>query len=642
MNDLNLTGYESLGSDINKSKGSSSPENKEGIVSQKLPELTLDMDDAEIIKLTTKWEKDWTDSAVKSEWEAQIEENEKYWLGKQFEDPKAVKQRAMVDNLIFESLETFLPQATRRNPDPLVTLDSTEQTDPVKEKYVLKVKNRLSDLADKNKLRLKLKKGARHWAIYQLGISKFGWDLDHDMPTNRIVRPKRIILDPGATIDEDGYTGNRIGEYRKLEAEKILGIIGKQDDQLNPETGDVSRKGNAEAIAKIKELVKDDNLATEISFIEWWTPSYICWKLESTVLMKKKNPHWNYDKVGTESSVDTYGNEVPATNEIKGINHFSTPKMPYSFLSIFNLGDQPMDKTSLIGQNLANQDKINKRDKQIDKNADRMNGGLVVSLARSGLTKEQASGVARALRKGGVVVIPDGSPREAIDQYNPVGLPADIFNDRNDTRMRLRDIFGVSGSSQAGLKAEDTVRGKIISRSLDTDRIGGGVTEYLEQWADEWYNWYLQLLYIYDKDFQFVEGAVPPKVSVSVKEGSLLPKDSTSIANQALELAKMNRISNIDLYERLEWPNAKEVAANIWLESQAPQLLFADNPMVQQVIQMQQESAKMEAEQNTQKEEKMMNKKQDNELEKEMLKESMKKVSEGGRSLLSKVPQTGG
>ena len=57
------------------------------------------------------------------------EENEKYWLGKQYEGPVDEKARPMVDNLIFESLETFLPRATKRNPEPLVTLDNSEKSD---------------------------------------------------------------------------------------------------------------------------------------------------------------------------------------------------------------------------------------------------------------------------------------------------------------------------------------------------------------------------------------------------------------------------------------------------------------------------------------------------------------------------------
>ena len=57
-------------------------------------------------------------------------------------------------------------------------------------------------------------------------------------------------------------------------------------------------------------------------------------------------------------------------------------------MEIFNLGTQPVDDTSLIGQNLSNQDLVNKRLRQMDKNIDDMNGGVIVSLERSGMTKE--------------------------------------------------------------------------------------------------------------------------------------------------------------------------------------------------------------------------------------------------------------
>ena len=637
-NDTGITAYESLGADINKQKGETAPETKQGVVSDKLPELTLEMADEEIIKLTTKWEKSWKDSAKKAEWEKQIEENEKYWLGQQFDKPQADKSRAMVDNLIFESLETFLPQATRRNPEPLVTLDATIDTTPQYEAFVQKTKNRLADLADKNKIRLKLKKAARHWAIYQLGVAKFGWNLDRDIPTVKILRPQRVILDPDSTIDEDGYTGERIGEYRKLTASKILSLIGDKA----PEAG--SEEGPSSARRAIDEVAKD-NLATEVQFQEWWTPTYMCWVLGKTVLLKKKNPHWNYDMPAVETQVDIYGNEMPGTEEQLGHNHFSSPDMPYSFLTVFNLGDQPMDKTSLISQNLANQDLINKRNRQITKNADGMNGGVVVSLARSGLTATQAKNVTEALRKGGVIVIPDGSPREAIDRYPAPALPPDIYNQLADTRARLRDIFGVKGSSQAGLEGEDTVRGKIISRGLDTDRIGGGVTEYLEQFADDIYNWFLQLLYVYDTGFQFVPETVPPKIIVSVKEGSLLPKDSTTIANQALELAKLNRISTLDLFKRLEYPNPEELAANVWLEQNAPHILYKNNPLVQEVILQQQMAAQAQGEaevaardQETANQTNESAQSHQQNLETEALKGQMKLREGAQKSLLSQVP----
>jgi len=138
------------------------------------------------------------------------------------------------------------------------------------------------------------------------------------------------------------------------------------------------------------------------------------------------------------------------------------------------------------------------------------------------------------------------------------------------------------------------VRGKILNKGMDTDRIGGGVSEYLEQFADDIYNWILQLLYVYDDDFQFPPGVKPPKLNISVKEGSLLPKDSTTIANQAIELSAAGKMSTLDLYKRLEYPNPEEMAANAWLEINAPQLLFKNNEDVQQALGIQAEEAQAE------------------------------------------------
>lgn len=553
----------SLGADVNKQKREDD-NLQDGIISEKLPELVLEMEDDEIIKLTRNWEKIWDKSSKKDEWIKQCEESEKYWLGKHYATTQ--ESRPMVDNLIFESLETYLPQMTRRNPEPLVTVDNREEQKEINDKLVEKVKNYLGDLADKNKLRLKLKKAGRYWALYMLGVAKMGWSLDEDMPTTKIIKPSKLILDPDAYIDEDGYTGNRIGEKRKMEAGKLISIIG--DDKKAKE---------------IKDLVKDD-LSTDIQFTEWWTQEYLCWVMGSKVLLKRKNPHWNYKEEKEVENVDDYGNTTMESKQSDGINHFVSPRMPYVFLSVFNIGDRPMDRTSLIMQNLANQDLLNKRNKQIDQNCDRLNGGLVVSKGRSGLTESQAKNATSALRKGGVIVIPDGSPREAIDSFVGQSLPPDVYNQLQDTRNRLRDIFGTRGSSAAGLETENTVRGKIMNRGLDTDRIGGGVSEYLEQFADDIYNWFVQLLYVYDDAFRFVEGSKPPRLTVSVKEGSLLPKDSTTISNQAIDLCMGGKMSMIDMYKRLEYPNPEEIAANVWLEQNAPQLLFKNNPEIQQMF----------------------------------------------------------
>ena len=606
-----LDAFYSLGANVNKRRGDEGRENAEGVIGIRLPELELDKSDEDLVKLADTWERTWNESDVKQKWEQAGEENEKYWKGEHFNRPSADKSRAMVDNVIFEGLETYLPQVTRRNPEPMVVLAACEETDQAKQDFAHAIQLELGEIADEVKLRLKLKGAARHQSIRLLGAIKLGWDLDNDRPAVKVVRPQRLILDPEAATDEDGYTGDRLGEHKRLPAWKIVALIEKDEKQ----------KDNVEYI--MNELAKGD-MATMIGFVEWWTVDSMFWKCGSRVLLKRKNPHWNYDEeltsavtgeseqgVGIEQPMETpqEAPELPQGTPVapilpqadatapqeprKGVNHFKSRRMPYVLLSIFNLGKQPVDATSLMGQNLANQDLINKRNKQIDRNADNANSGMVVSLERSGLTKDQATRVADAIRKGGVVTIPAGNPQEAVYKPPQGEIPLYVYNQLVDTRQRIRDIWGTRGSSPAGIESETTVRGKIISRGLDTDRIGGGISEYLEQMADDIYNWVVQLLYVYDDRFQeqFASGVVPPRLKISVKEGSLLPKDSASIANQAIELSTAGKMSLIDLYKRLDYPNPEQLATNVWLEVNAPELLFANDERVQQVMQQRQQVA---------------------------------------------------
>lgn len=606
---LLVDAFYSLGKGINKRSGDTQNENIEGIIGERLPELTLEQSDESLIALSNAWEKSWNDSDVKSKWMAMGDEAEKYWKGEHYNKPAVENSRSVVDNVIFEGLEVYLPQVTRRNPEAMVSLAvGVDQSEPNRA-YAQALQLELGELADDLKMRLKLKGAARNWSVRLLGVVKFSWDLDNDRPGMKVVRPTKMILDPNATVDEDGYTGERLGQHRKLPAWQLVALI-------------EATQGDAAVKTKIEELVNQE-MATEVGFIEWWTPEYMFWKMGNEILLKRKNPHFNYPQQAPElteapAEQQPIGLEpeapIPAPNAgpalpqmpdvqptqpaapVEPMNHFATPRMPYIFLSVYNLGTQPVDVTSNISQNLANQDLINKRIKQIDKNADTANNGMVVSLERSGLNKDQAKGVTTALRNGGVVAIPAGAPQEAIYKPPMQELPAYVYNQLVDTRNRVRDIWGVRGSAPAGMATETTVRGKILNKNSDTDRIGGGISEFLEQFADDAYNWLVQLLYVYDDRFvnAAAQGTPIPKVKISVKEGSLLPKDSTTIANQAIELSAAGKMSLIDLYKRLDYPNPEELAANVWLEANAPELLFKEDPRIQQVMQARQQAAQQQ------------------------------------------------
>ena len=582
--------FYSLAGGANKIKDPAKKEITEGVFDAQ-DELSLDISDEELIKLSREWNKKWNEYYNKDIKEMQ-EQNEKYWLGKHYEGVLYKgSNRPIQDNVIFEALETFLPMANKAKPEPLVTADNTDEGN----NFSKSVQKMLVYHADRLRLKLRLKRVLRYWAIYLLGVAKLSWsESDNDIAID-VLRPQTLILDPDATIDDDmEYTGEYIGQYK----DDIASILAERFP---------------EQASFINEVTKG-KLGSKVKYIEWWSDEYVFWTYMDKVLGKAKNPHYNYEKI--QLVTDKMGNQSPQV--VTGSNHFTLPKMPFVFLSVFNLGKHPYDDTSLIGQNLSNQDIINKRNKQIDRNVDEMNGGWVVSGANSGLTREQASQASDGIRKGATIYIPEGEPRQAIERMTGTGLPADVYQDLKDKREELKNIFGIKGSTAQGTIQDRTVRGKAQIKMQDQDRVGGQIVEYIEQFADQVYNWMVQMMYVYyDQphsasiigseravDFVTVKNSdFKYKLTVSVREGSLLPKDEASKAEQAIALGMKGMMDPVTMYDRLDFSNPRESAKKLYLWRTTPEMLFQGDA---QIAQIEEQKAQMVKENAAQEHEKML------------------------------------
>jgi len=557
-----LDSWFSLGDRTNKDKAFSD-EQKEGPETPELPELELSMDESELKALKKKWEAKWIE--YKPKIEAIQQENERYWLGKHW-DNSVLSDRTIMDNLIFEATETVIPIMTRQNPEPIVFADNTDTG----VRLAQDVQKMLVYQADNLKLKTKNKPLVRNWMLSRLAVGKVSWsEIDNDVRYD-IVRAQKLILDPDATIEVGGhYTGEYIGEYREESATTLIKRFPKKSQWITDKV--------------------DKKMGTKMGYIEWWTNDYVFWTMEDEILAKYKNPHWNYD--GEELRTNENGEQI--SFPIRGNNHFTSKRKPYIFLSIFNLGKHPWDDTSLIEQNLSNQDSINKRKKQIDRNADQTNGGIAVD--STFFSKEQAAMASDAVRKGGVILTP-GNPDSIIKRLSAPALPSFVYQDLQDSRTVMLGNFGVGGSTPAGTKSEDTVRGKIITKGQDESRITG-ITEYIEQYCDTVYNWFVQLMYVYytEEHSASVIGAdgarewvtlraqdMNKKLSVSVKEGSLIPKDDLTKANQAIDLFSAGALDPITLYDRLQMPNPVESAKRLVMYKTNPLSIFPDLAAQQQ------------------------------------------------------------
>jgi hypothetical protein len=353
-----IAGVEALFAPVNKGNQNQAGENTQGAVSDLLPELRLDMDDTELLQLAKDWTAAWDPNRKELEWKQQM--LEAYWLGLQgnAQDLAAsTTRKPAADNLIFESLETFIPKATSRTPEPDVAGDGTALGNFVAD-FTGKM---LSHVANRPHVRLKmsLRQAARHNQLYLVGAIKTGWSETEEDIATEVIRPQRLILDPEGIVENARYSGSFLGIYCE-----------------NTATDLTTRFPD-----KIEEITKAANgkMGTKLRYVEWWSageePS-VFWTMGDMVMGKMRNPNFNYPE--EQMQTDEFGNETPVT--VGGRNYFKRPEIPVTLLVTTNLGKKPYDETNGLFQCLSMQDVVSKRWKQIDRNADNTNNGIIASL----------------------------------------------------------------------------------------------------------------------------------------------------------------------------------------------------------------------------------------------------------------------
>ena len=65
-------------------------------------------------------------------------------------------------------------------------------------------------------------------------------------------------------------------------------------------------------------------------------------------------------------------------------------------------------------------------------------------------------------------------------------------------------------------------------------------------------------------------------IKIIVKPGSTLPTDKQSQREDAIELAKANRISDVDFFKMMDMANPREMAKNLFLQTKYPERLYPD------------------------------------------------------------------
>lgn len=549
-----------VGSDTNKTDESQIED-----VGELTDALTLDMSDEELIKLSKEWERNHQGYYPKIEGRAK--RNETYLIGEEVETATGT-QKKVASNLIFEAQQTFKAQALAKNPEPVVWSDNTQEGQEASNQ----IKSMLQYKADTMVLRRKLGMALDQWSINFIGVLKHGWDAKaNDFKTDSR-NPKNFVWDKNAYIDETGrYHGEFLGERCPTTAKKLIELYPKAKDYVT--------------------LKVDGKMGTLVTYTEWWTDEYCFYTFENTVLDKHKNEFFNYDveEENTEEEQENYGLEPVSVTP--GKNHFSIPLMPYSFFSVFNLQQQPHDITNLIEQSIPQMDRIIARDLQISKNLG--NGNNSIAVSGQSFTIETARQAAVALEVGDPVLVPDGQVDRGIKRLPASPLPSGILQAQQVDKDMLRQIFGVYGITPQQNTEDTTARGQILKQDQDSSRIGGGVGEALEQLADNVFNWWLQLMYVfYDEPHygailglgksveyvQIINSDINRQFVVSVSPNSMAPRDEIALQNTALSLWGQKAIDPLNLMKLLPqvFPDPNKSAQMLLTFMTNPQQYAAD------------------------------------------------------------------
>jgi hypothetical protein len=520
--------------------------NVEGKAGEEIDAFFLPMDDAKLLTLRDEWES--LDGKYTSLVMKRAKKNKLYLAGKQ-RSGKGDTTSIIPDNMIFQAQETFIPQALAKNPEPVVFSDNTEEG-----KFASnEIKTLLQYHADTLCLRQKLAVMVRQWNTYFLGIIKHGWNKETSDISLDLRRPQNFVFDPDGYIDEYGnYRGRFLGEKIEKTAEKLAEMYPKHKEVI---LDSVAGKGGTKVIAT-----------------EWWTDEYCFTTYQKTVLEKHKNEFFNYQE-----------NESDIT-----INHFPVPKMPYTFLSVFSLQEEPFDFTNLTEQAIPNQDRITRRDGQIDKNLN--SGNNAVALSGRSFTSETASQVVDSFYEEGFILVPDGDVTNGVRRIPAPGIPDAVFRAQDNDKVALQSVFGTYGVTPQKQTDDTTVRGQILNQSHDSSRIGGGIGDKLEQVADNIFNWWGQLYCVfYDEPHyaaimgsgraveyvQITQANFQRKFVISVQPNSMAPKDEITEINQAIDLANKGWLDPITLFKRLNYPDPMETAKAVTMWKSNPRLYLA-------------------------------------------------------------------
>lgn len=531
-------------------------------VIDKLPSLSLDIPDSEIVKnldYRINESRDYWDDAKGFDLKNSRNENVRYFLGKIDEKGLYKHQKPYKENQIFLGEESITSYVTAQMADPVVIPAGREERSKLFAGGLEKaVKAHGEDVVDLARI---VELVTHNIRLKRIGIIKLWYDKSYG-PKGEILaasrNPEQVIVDKDCPL---GGNPAFVCDVLKKSAEELLSEYPNKRAEIMKKLG-IQRR-------------TPKQMSQKLAIREVWVTHYkdnkpqegVVWYFEDLVLEKVRNINWLY------------------ASEDKNLLKF--PKKPFIFGNLVNLGDHLVDDTTPVEQAIEQQKILNRRGRQIMENADKANGMLIIS-TDSGLTKDDAQNLTGDPNQKLVIKTGGMDVKQLVSQIEAQALPNYVINDKLDARMQIGNLLGAP-TDFTGSQADDgdPTLGEVMVKKNQSAGIQDKMVRAITRMLGEYYEYLVQMMIVwYDEDHSFVHDAGDGEFDyitlnrglidkgIRVKAGKPQNPDNARVEAITLKLLEQKGISLLDAYKLLKLPNPQQLYDN-WAKANADPMSLA-------------------------------------------------------------------
>lgn len=564
--------------------------------------LALDIDDEQLVKIIDRRIKDSRRFfSTKYNLYERRRKNETYLFGRQIAEQEAkhllkIYEARYLDNALYEIEASIKPLAMNKLPDLIVSPNNeTEEAKDTAESVSQVVD---ADIKKRNN-RVVLGIAFKHLPVYFTGVIKARWnpelgkygdyqfevvhpdmiDIDHTCATNNVDDMEFISQILPMSIQQAimRYPAGKDKLFTEL---KKGGVVrGEKGFEQKDYATEINvrevwfkwykRKDTGEVVDSKDDIINEPG-------VKWEQIRGVLWKYEDAILMKMKNPNYDYEgdeqiftyddisnestkrKLSEEELMAGLMGEIPMDNvSVEKVykNYFQMPRTPFFLMGYDQWRKIAYDETSRIEQNIMNQDNLDTRGKQIQETlAER---GKHVFSKDGGLEADDIEKM--DMNDPAQDILVEGKVGD-VHSYIPPQRPSpQEFEDMDMTRNRM---YGIAGSNAIrGAIQSDVATTNQIAREADFTRADDLVEDTINaasEWIAQWAMQFIKLRYTEEHmikllgskgQFAFIKlknDMIEDGMEVVIKASGT---DKLKAQNNALEMAKLGMIDPIKFYE---------------------------------------------------------------------------------------------